>query len=136
MKCSIVATTALSLFIACENNRAPSAVVRIASPADGDTTGPDVTVVLATEGVIVDKATGVRVEGIGHHHLFLDAVPVAEGAVIPPTSSHVVHIGTGDSTYTFKGLGPGPHEIIAVIGYGDHAAMPSRRDTLRFVVRR
>ncbi len=150
MKRSIVAVTALALLIACEKNKtptpdstpvadvapAPAALVRIVAPADGDTTGPDVTVVLAKEGVVIEKASGVRVEGIGHHHLFLDTVPIPEGQVIPPTSSFVVHIGTGDSTYTFKGLAPGPHEIIAVIGYGDHAAMPARRDTLRFVVRR
>lgn len=150
MKSSIVAVTALSLAIACESNRAPtpdsatpaadvsapSAVVRIMSPADGDTTGADVTVVLATDGVVIDKASGVRVEGIGHHHLFLDTVAVSDADVIPPTSSRVVHIGTGDSTYTFKALAPGPHEIIAVIGFGDHSAMPARRDTVRFVVRR
>lgn len=150
MKYSIVAVTALALVIACETNRAPTpdstpvadvapapaALVRIIAPAEGDTTGADVTVVLTKDGVVIDKASGVRVEGIGHHHLFLDSVAVSDGDVIPPTSSHVVHIGTGDSTYTFKGLAPGPHEIIAVIGYGDHAAMPARRDTVRFFVRR
>lgn len=150
MRSSIVAVTALSLAIACEKNEAPTpdsttptadvaaptAVVRIMSPADGDTTGADVTVVLAKDGVVIDKASGIRVEGIGHHHLFLDTLPVSEGAVIPPTSRRVVHIGTGDSTYTFKGLAPGAHEIIAVIGFGDHSAMPARRDTVRFVVRR
>lgn len=151
MKYSIVALAALALVIACETNKtptpdstpvadvqapAPVALVRIVAPADGDTTGPDVTVVLTKEGVVIDKASGVRAEGIGHHHLFLDTVTVSDGDVIPPTSSHVVHIGTGDSTYTFKGLAPGPHDIIAVIGYGDHAAMPARRDTVRFFVRR
>jgi uncharacterized protein DUF4399 len=150
MRSSIVAASALSLLIACEKNRtpapdstpaadvapAPAAVVRIIAPADGDSTGPEVTVVLAKDGVVIEKASGVRAEGIGHHHLFLDTLAIPEGQVIPPTSSHVVHIGTGDSTYTFKGLAPGPHEVIAVIGYGDHAAMPSRRDTVRFIVRR
>jgi hypothetical protein len=110
--------------------------VRIVSPADGDTTGPDVTIILSTEGVTIEPASGLRVDGIGHHHLFLDTVATAEGVVIQPTTSHVVHIGTGDSTYTFRGLTPGVHELIAVIGFGDHAAMPGRRDTVRFVVRR
>jgi hypothetical protein len=91
--------------------------------------------VLGKDGVTIERASGTRVEGIGHHHLFLDTLATEEGAVIPPTTTRVVHIGTGDSTYTFKGLSPGPHEVIAVIGYGDHAAMPARRDTVRFVVR-
>jgi hypothetical protein len=115
---------------------APTAAVRIVSPAEGDTTGADVTVVLGKEGVTIERAAGTRVEGVGHYHLFLDTPAVDEGVVIPPNSTKTVHIGTGDSTFTFRGLSAGPHEIIAVIGYGDHAAMPSRRDTVRFVVKR
>ncbi|MGH7696965.1 MAG: DUF4399 domain-containing protein [Gemmatimonadaceae bacterium] len=114
----------------------PNAAVRIVAPAEGDTTGSDVTIVLGKEGVTIEKASGMRADGVGHHHLFLDTLAVAEGQVIPPTSSRVVHIGTGDSTFTFKGLSPGAHEVVAVIGYGDHSAMPARRDTVRFVVRR
>jgi len=114
----------------------PNATVTIIAPMEGDTTGSDVTIALGKTGVTIEKASGVRADGIGHHHLFLDTTAVAEGEVIPPTSSRVVHIGTGDSTYTFKGLSPGAHEVIAVVGYGDHSAMPARRDTVRFVVRR
>ena len=141
----------LAVLLSCEGNKAPpvdsSAVaapaptaptvaVHILAPAEGDTTGPDVTVVLAKEGVMIERASGTKVEGVGHHHLFLDTLATEEGAVIPPTTGRVVHIGTGDTTYTFKGLAPGAHEIVAVIGFGDHAAMPARRDTVRFVVRR
>jgi hypothetical protein len=115
---------------------APAAAVSIISPAEGDTTGVDVTVVLGKEAVTIEKAAGTRVEGVGHHHLFLDTAPSADSLPIPPTSATVVHIGTGDSTFTFKGLTPGPHEIIAVIGYGDHVPMAARRDTVRFVVKK
>ncbi|MGH7711699.1 MAG: DUF4399 domain-containing protein, partial [Gemmatimonadaceae bacterium] len=115
---------------------APAAAVTIIAPMEGDSTGPDVTVVLGKVGVTIERASGTRADGIGHHHLFLDTLATAEGLVIPPTTGRVIHIGTGDSSYTFKGLAPGPHEIVAVIGYGDHAAMPARRDTVRFVVRR
>jgi hypothetical protein len=114
---------------------AATAGVRIIAPVEGDTTGPDVTVVLGADGVVIEQAAGTRVEGFGHHHLFMDTLATEEGGVIPPSTSRVVHIGTGDSTYTFKGLSPGSHELIAVIGFGDHAAMPARRDTVRFVVR-
>ena len=117
-------------------SQTPNAAVTIISPAEGDTTGSDVTIVLGKEGVTIEKASGVRSDGIGHHHLFLDTTAVADGQVIPPTSSRVAHIGTGDSTYTFKGLSPGAHQVVAAIGYGDHTAMSTRRDTVRFVVRR
>jgi Domain of unknown function (DUF4399) len=114
----------------------PTAAVTIASPADGDTTGPDVTVVMHAEGVTIAKASGTREEGVGHFHLFLDTAPGSDTVAIPPTTSNIVHIGTGDSTYTFKGLAPGAHEIIAVIGFGNHVPMPSRQDTVHIVVKR
>jgi hypothetical protein len=117
-------------------SQTPNAAATIIAPAEGDTTGSDVTIVLGKEGVTIEKASGVRADGIGHHHLFLDTAAVADGQVIPPTSRRVVHIGTGDSTYTFKGLSPGAHEVVAVIGHGDHSAMVARRDTVRFVVKR
>ena len=43
--------------------------------------------------------------------------------------------GTSDSTFTFKGLTPGQHRVVAVIGYGDHSAMAAARDTVTFVVK-
>ena len=113
----------------------PSAAVKIISPTEGATTGTDVTVVLGAEGVTIAKADGKKVEGIGHYHLFLDTIPTPDGAPIPPTTKKIVHIGTGDSTYTFKGLTAGEHQIIAVIGYGDHSPMPAIRDTVKFVVK-
>jgi hypothetical protein len=115
---------------------APTAAVMIVSPAEGDSTGHDVTVVLGKENVTIEKANSTKAEGVGHYHLFLDTIPTLEGQVIPPGTKNIVHIGTGDSTYTFKGLAPGAHELIAVIGYGDHSAMPQRRDTVKFVVKK
>jgi 6-phosphogluconolactonase len=113
----------------------PEAV--IVSPKNNDTTGADVTVKLSKQGpVTIEKASGTKADGVGHYHIFLDTAVVADGTVIPPTNAHVVHIGTGDSTYTFKGLTPGPHQIIAVIGYGDHSAMAGKHDTVNFVVKK
>lgn len=114
---------------------APAAGVTITSPAKGATTGSDVTVTLRSEGVKIAKADGARVEGVGHYHLFLDSAPTADSVPIPPNTSKIVHIGTGDSTYTFKGVPAGPHRIIAVIGYGNHAPMTGRRDTVDFTVK-
>ncbi len=114
---------------------AAAAAVTIASPAEGATTGRDVTVTLRSEGVKIEKADGAKVEGVGHYHLFLDTIPTTDSLPIPPNSAKIVHIGTGDSTYTFKGLSAGPHRLIAVIGYGNHAPMPQRRDTVDFTVK-
>ena len=114
---------------------APMATVNIVSPAEGDSTASDVKVVLSAANVTIAKVAP-KADGVGHYHLFLDTIPVADGVVIPPNSKHIAHIGTGDSTYTFKGLAPGAHEIIAVIGYGDHTAMPEKRDTVHFVVKK
>lgn len=114
-----------------------TAGVAIVSPKEGDSTGADVTVVLSKEGpVTIEKASGTKVEGVGHYHLFLDTMIVAQGQVIPPATKHMVHIGTGDSTYTFKGLAPGQHELVAVLGYGDHSVMEAKQDTVHFVVKK
>jgi hypothetical protein len=115
---------------------ASNAGVTITSPAKGATTGKDVIVTLHADGVTIAKADWKKVDGIGHYHLFLDTIPTPDNAPIPPTSKKIVHIGTGDSTYTFKGLAAGPHTIIAVIGYGDHSPMPGRRDTVNFTVKK
>ncbi len=116
----------------------PAGGVNIVSPKEGDTTSADVTIVLSKEGpVAIEKASGTKAEGVGHYHLFLDTAATADGTVIPATNkTAVVHIGSGDSTFTWKGLKPGPHELIAVIGYGDHAAMSAKRDTVHFVVKK
>jgi len=115
----------------------PAGGVSIVSPKEGDSTSADVTVVLSKEGSVnIEKASGTKAEGVGHYHLFLDTAATADGSVIPPTTKTTVHIGTGDSTYTFKGLKPGAHELIAVIGYGDHSAMAAKRDTVHFVVKK
>ena len=109
--------------------------VTITSPTEGATTGADVTVTMTAQGVRIEKSDGKRVEGVGHHHLFLDTDPSADDKPIPPTTAKVVHIGTGDSTYTFKGLPAGQHRVIAVIGYGDHTPMRAGRDTVTFTVK-
>jgi hypothetical protein len=65
----------------------------------------------------------------------LDTIPTLEGQVIPAGHENIVHIGTGDSTYNVQGPRSGAHEIIAVIGYGDHSGdRPQQRDTVKFVV--
>jgi hypothetical protein len=108
--------------------------VSIVSPAEGDSTSHDVTVVMQGRNVTIAKSDGAKVDGIGHYHVYLDSVPVMDTMPIPPTSTNVVHIGTGDSTYTFKGLTAGPHTLIAVLGYGNHVPFGAT-DTVHIVVK-
>jgi hypothetical protein len=111
--------------------------VVIVKPAEGDSTGHDVTVQLSSKNVTIAKADAAKVEGTGHYHLFLDTIPTMDTLPIPPTTKQIAHIGTGDSTYTFKGVAAGPHRIIAVLGYGNHVPMAtSVQDTVNFVVKK
>jgi hypothetical protein len=131
--------TTMAAPAAADTTKAPPAAVptvTIVSPAENDSTGPDVPVVLSHANVTIAKADSKRATGTGHFHLFLDTIPAMDTMPIPPTSKQIVHIGTGDSTFTFKGLKPGPHTIIAVLGYGNHVAMtPETTDTVHFVVK-
>lgn len=105
-------------------------------PAEGDSVGSEVRVVLRAEGVEVVAADGQRVEGRGHHHLFIDTDPTPPGAVIPAGVPGIVHIGTGAGEWTITGLAPGEHRLIAVLAYGDHVPMEGvATDTVRVVVR-
>jgi hypothetical protein len=118
-------------------NQDPTRMATILSPAEGDTVGPDITVTLGATGVTIEKASGIRTEGIGHHHLFLDDNATPADQPIPPATPTTVHLGTGANEHTFRGVAPGPHRIIAVLAYGDHVPMVGvRADTVNVVVKR
>ncbi len=110
--------------------------VEIVEPADGDTVGPEARLVLRAEGVVVEPAQGERVAGRGHHHIFLDTEVTPASEPIPKQVEGIIHLGTGASQFTVKGLTPGEHRLIAVLAYGDHVAMERvAADTVRVVVR-
>lgn len=118
------------------NQAAAPARAVIAQPADGDSVGSGVQVVRQAEGVEVVAADGQRVEGKGHHHLFVDTDPTPPDSVIPAGVPGIVHIGTGAGEYTVTGLAPGEHRIIAVLAYGNHVPMEGvAGDTVRVIVR-
>lgn len=118
--------------------RVAERMVSILSPADGDTVvGAEVKITLGATGVTIEKAAGTHVEGVGHHHLFLDDDVSPAGAPIPLPTAKIIHIGTGATEYTFTGVAPGTHRIIAVIGHGDHVPMAdAKADTINIVVRK
>lgn len=109
--------------------------VEIVAPADGDTVSLPVTVRLTATGITIAPATGVREEGIGHHHLLINLDGTPDGEPIPAAPGYV-HLGSGVSEYVLDSLPPGEHRIIAILAWGDHVPIEgSRRDTVRFVVR-
>ncbi|MEZ4413894.1 MAG: DUF4399 domain-containing protein [Gemmatimonadales bacterium] len=123
---------------ACADRPAPpvaSAAVHILTPADGDTVPADFVVRLGVTGAQVVPATGIRVDGEGHHHLFVDADLTPADSVIPKTEG-VHHIGSGADSLLLQGLAPGTHRIIARFAYGNHVPMPNvGTDTIWVVVK-
>ncbi len=116
---------------------APAAVpaVEILAPAAGDTITLPFTLRLSATGVTIAPASGVREEGIGHHHLLINLDPTPDGEPIPAEPGYV-HLGSGVSEYVLDSLPAGEHRIIAILAWGDHVPMAgSVRDTVRFVVR-
>ncbi len=109
--------------------------VEILAPAAGDTITLPFTVRLAASGITIAPASGVREEGIGHHHLLINLDPTPDGEPIPAAEGYV-HLGSGVSEYVVEALPPGEHRIIAILAWGDHVPMAGAvRDTVRFVVR-
>jgi hypothetical protein len=110
--------------------------VEILTPANGDTVASDIRVTLGTTGVTIIQANNLVEEGRGHHHLFLDADVTPPDVAIPPATAQIIHLGTGATEYTFAGVAPGPHRIIAVVAYGNHVPMAgTMTDTVNVVVR-
>lgn len=115
----------------------PTAIptVEILAPATGDTIALPFTLRVAASGLTIAPASGVREEGIGHHHLLIDLDPTPDGEPIPAAPGYV-HLGSGVSEFVLDSLPAGEHRIIAILAWGDHVPIEgSRRDTVRFVVR-
>lgn len=108
--------------------------VTITLPTDGAVVGDTVHVDLEAEGISIVAATGERVEGEAHHHLFIDVDPTADSVMIPK-DDRIRHLGTGADTVSLV-LAPGKHRIIAVAAWGDHVPVKGAvRDTVEFEVR-
>lgn len=113
----------------------PIGTVTIEEPVySGDVMGTSVTVRLSVTGFPVVPA-GDMTPRTGHHHLFLDADLTAPDEPIPTIPGQIVHLGTGDSTYTFEDLSIGQHRLIAVVADGAHFPLqPWVVDTVVFNV--
>lgn len=98
--------------------------VTITSPGDGQTvpTG-DVTVTAKVNDFnVVDKQGQANVPGEGHLHFYLDvAAPTAQGKPAIPTSGVWAHVSA--TTYTFKDVAAGSHDIYVELVNNDHTPL-------------
>ena len=110
--------------------------VRIVEPQQGATvTGTTVHVKLESWGVEIAPVAEHRA-GTAHHHLFLDTDVTAPDMGIPVGTAGIVHLGKGQTEYTFEGVAAGPHRLIAVLADPNHVPLkPLVADTLRFTVK-
>ena len=98
-------------------------------------TGTSVHVVLEAQGVEIAPAAEHRA-GTAHHHLFLDTDLTAPDAAVPVGVPGIVHLGKGQSEYTFEGVAPGVHRLIALLADPNHVPLkPLVADTARFTVK-
>ena len=124
---------ALVGLVACA--RGPVPHVHVTEPAEGATvTGPTVRVVLQAEGIEIASAAEERA-GTAHHHIFLDTDVTPVNDTIPAGVTGIIHLGRGQTEFTFDSVPPGQHRVIAVLGDAWHIpTKPLAVDTVRFTV--
>lgn len=93
------------------------AKVYFVSPADGATVTSPVKIQMGVEGMEVQPA-GKMEDGSGHHHIVIDADPVAKGTLVPADDKHK-HFGKGQ-TETELQLAPGQHTLQLQFANGVH----------------
>jgi len=94
----------------------PGAELYFIAPADGATVSGAVTVRFGLKGMGVAPA-GIKFDGAGHHHLFIDTeVPADSSQPIPPAvENKILHFGKGQTEVALT-LSPGKHTLQLVLG--------------------
>jgi hypothetical protein len=117
----ILLFVAAALFVAGafadERSTSPAgAEVYIIAPVNGATVSGPVTVRFGLKGMGIAPA-GVKFEGAGHHHLFIDTdLPADMSQPIPPAiDGKIMHFGKGQTEATIT-LPPGKHTLQLVLG--------------------
>jgi hypothetical protein len=103
--------------------------VEILAPMPIAFRGDSITVQFGAFGATVVPATGTRVEGEVHHHLFVDVDVTPEGEPVPKREG-IYHVGDGSDSVRIA-VAPGRHRLIAVLAWGDHVPVAgASRDTI------
>ena len=89
------------------------------APADGSTVTSPVHIEMGVEGMTVQPA-GAIVAGTGHHHIIIDAEPVAGGTAVPADDKHH-HFGKGQIETKLE-LAPGAHTLQLQFANGIHVS--------------
>lgn len=113
---------------------ASAGTVTIVTPMEGgQIAGSTVTVQLSSN---VDlRPAGDMTGGTGHHHLYLDADLTNPTEPVPTVPGSIIHMGDASSVFTFEGVEPGEHRLIAVVADGAHFPLqPWVVDTVTFTV--
>ena len=87
------------------------------SPMDGATVTSPVKIQMGVEGMEVQPAGKIQ-DGSGHHHIVIDADPIAKGTLVPADEQHK-HFGKGQ-TETELTLAPGQHTLQLQFANGVH----------------
>jgi len=100
------------------------AKVAFVAPRDGEKiAGPlengkvSVKVQMGAEGIAI-KPAGPIEAGSGHHHILIDADPIAAGIVVPKDDTHL-HFGQGQTDANVA-LAPGEHTLTMQLADGIH----------------
>lgn len=97
----------------------PGPSVSFVEPLDGAVVSGEFKVVMDVQGMQLMPA-GEVVEGAGHHHLLIDAEPIAAGEVVPNDEQHR-HFGKGQTETTLT-LPPGEHTLSLQFADGAHVS--------------
>ena len=136
MNARIALAVAVTALVGTQAAWAQGAKEHIASPAkNAVVTGSSVHVVLEATGIEIAPAAAHK-PGTAHHHLFLDTDLTAPDAPVPAGVKGIVHLGKGQTEFTFDSVPPGPHRLIAELGDPDHVPIkPLATDTVKFTVK-
>jgi len=124
----------LCLVAACAHGPDPqSQGVFFLEPADGAIVTSPFKVKFGVKGMEVRPA-GDLIANTGHHHLLIDAQPIAQGTVVPADPTHI-HFGKGQ-TETEISLAPGTHTLTRQFANGAHISYgPTMSKTITVTVR-
>lgn len=108
------------------------AKVFFVEPLEGAAVKSPVKLVFGLEGMAL-KPAGDSTPASGHHHVVIDAEPLAAGTVVPSDATHV-HFGKAQTETTVE-LAPGAHKLTLQFADANHVSYgPALSQTITVTV--